>query len=110
MTESSLVERDVEGYLVEPDNWTEEIAETLAREEGLELKPEAWIAIRFMREYYNEHKVAPDIRHVASHLAEQKGWDKNEAKNYLFQLFPYGYVKQTCKIAGMKRPRAWSTG
>ena len=28
----------------------------------------------------------------------------------LVELFPYGYVKQTCKIAGMKRPRAWSTG
>jgi len=24
--------------------------------------------------------------------------------------FAYGYVKQACKIAGMKRPRAWSTG
>ncbi|MGC2048350.1 MAG: sulfite reductase subunit gamma, partial [Gallionella sp.] len=23
---------------------------------------------------------------------------------------PYGYVKQACRIAGMKRPRGWSTG
>jgi tRNA 2-thiouridine synthesizing protein E len=30
--------------------------------------------------------------------------------NALFVLFPYGYVKQACKIAGMRRPRAWSTG
>ena len=29
---------------------------------------------------------------------------------HLFDLFPYGYVKQACKIAGMQRPRAWSTG
>jgi len=28
----------------------------------------------------------------------------------VFDLFPYGYVKQACKIAGMKKPRAWSTG
>jgi tRNA 2-thiouridine synthesizing protein E len=28
----------------------------------------------------------------------------------MFELFPYGYVKQACKIAGMKKPRAWSTG
>jgi tRNA 2-thiouridine synthesizing protein E len=28
----------------------------------------------------------------------------------LFELYPYGYVKQACKIAGMRRPRAWSTG
>jgi len=36
--------------------------------------------------------------------------DKKAAKGRLFQLFPYGYVKQACKIAGMMRPRAWSTG
>ena len=32
------------------------------------------------------------------------------AHKRLFELFPYGYVKQSCRIAGMKRPRAWSTG
>lgn len=28
----------------------------------------------------------------------------------LFELFSYGYLGQACKIAGMRRPRAWSTG
>ena len=28
----------------------------------------------------------------------------------VFELFPYGYVKQACKIAGMRKPRSWSTG
>jgi sulfur relay (sulfurtransferase) DsrC/TusE family protein len=32
------------------------------------------------------------------------------SRNAVFELFPYGYVKQACKIAGMKRPRGWSTG
>ena len=35
---------------------------------------------------------------------------KQHAKAQLFQLFPYGYVQQACKIAGMQKPRAWSTG
>jgi tRNA 2-thiouridine synthesizing protein E len=43
------------------------------------------------------------------HLAEVKGAGK-AGRNDLFLLFPYGYVKQACKIAGMRRPRAWSTG
>ena len=43
------------------------------------------------------------------HLAEVKGAASQE-RNDLFMLFPYGYVKQACKIAGMRRPRAWSTG
>jgi tRNA 2-thiouridine synthesizing protein E len=104
------IERDAEGYLVEPDDWNEELAQALAGEEDLELNEEAWSVLRFMREYYDEHKIAPDIRHVAKHLAEEKGWDKHQAKDRIFELFPYGYVKQTCKIAGMKRPRGWSTG
>jgi tRNA 2-thiouridine synthesizing protein E len=43
------------------------------------------------------------------HLAGLKGPGK-AARNDLFVLFPYGYVKQACKIAGMRKPRAWSTG
>ena len=63
-----------------------------------------------MRAYWLEHRVAPDVRHVVDHLVSKQGYDKKEAKKHLFDLFPYGYVKQACKIAGMQRPRAWSTG
>jgi tRNA 2-thiouridine synthesizing protein E len=100
---------DDEGYLVDPADWNEQVAEALAREERIELADEHWAVIRFMREYYEEHQVAPDARHVMKHLARLKGAGK-AGRNDLFALFPYGYVKQACKIAGMRRPRAWSTG
>ena len=102
--------RDSEGYLVNPDEWSRETAEALAREEHLELSDQHWITIRFVREYYAEHGITPDIRHVAKHLAAHLGCDKKAGKARLFELFPYGYVQQTCKNAGMRRPRAWSTG
>ena len=102
--------RDVEGYIVDPDDWDEDLARTLAAEEGLELTEEYWPVLCFMRQYWQEHKVAPDVRHVVKHLAEAQGHDKKTAKQRLFSLFPYGYVKQACKIAGMQRPRVWSTG
>ncbi len=35
---------------------------------------------------------------------------KKEAKQYLFELFPHGYMQQACQLAGMRRPRAWSVG
>jgi len=104
------VSRDTEGYLVNPDDWNEVVASELASEEGLELTDDYWLILNYMRGYYNEHRVAPDVRHVTSHLAKAHGYDKKEAKRMLFKLFPYGYVKQACKISGMKRPRAWSTG
>ncbi len=106
----SNVDRDVEGYLVHPQDWNQDIAVELASEENIELSEKYWPIIEFIRERWQEQKITPDIRHVAAHIAEELGIDKKEAKKYLFKLFPYGYVKQACKIAGMQRPRAWSTG
>lgn len=110
MTLHMDVERDGEGYLLDPEAWSPEVAKELAAEEHIELTPAAWPIIEFMRAYWGEHRVAPDVRHVVSHLVDELGMDKKAAKEQLFQLFPYGYVKQACKIAGMMRPRAWSTG
>ncbi|MGE5096131.1 MAG: TusE/DsrC/DsvC family sulfur relay protein [Betaproteobacteria bacterium] len=98
---------DVDGYLIDPEDWTEELAAALARKEGIELRERHWEVIRFMRRSYEERRVAPDSRHVVRHLVKVYG---PEARNLLFELFPYGYPGQACRIAGMKRPRAWSTG
>jgi tRNA 2-thiouridine synthesizing protein E len=107
--EGSTLAVDFEGYLVDPMQWTEKVAEELARQEGVALTDEHWVVIRFVREYYEQHHIAPDARHVMKHLAATKGAGK-AGRNDLFVLFPYGYVKQACKIAGMRKPRAWSTG
>ncbi|MBI5435502.1 MAG: TusE/DsrC/DsvC family sulfur relay protein [Nitrosomonadales bacterium] len=98
---------DDEGYLIDPQNWSEELAREFARQENINLTEDHWDVIRFMREYYADKQVAPDARYVIRHLAERLG---SASRNRLFELFPYGYVKQACRIAGMKRPRAWSTG
>jgi len=104
------VAKSAEGYLIDPDDWTELIAGDLAAEEGIDLTDEVWVALRFMRNYYVEHEIAPDVRHLITHMADKYRCSKKEAKQRIFALFPYGYVKQACKIAGMKAPRAWSTG
>lgn len=103
------LEIDDEGYLVDPADWNDEVAVALALREQIALTEEHWTVIRFMREYYDGHQIAPDARHVMKHLAQAKG-EAGSDRNDLFRLFPYGYVKQACKIAGMRRPRAWSTG
>jgi len=102
--------RDNEGYLIHPEDWDETVANELAKEEGLVINEDYLPIIRYMRDYWQEFQVAPDVRHVIQHLSESQGYNKREAKRKLFALFPYGYVKQACKIAGMKRPRGWSTG
>ena len=104
------VERDAEGYLFHPEDWSPELARELAAEEGLELGGEHWLVLEFIRDYHDMHSITPDIRHTAKDLAARTGRDKKQGKARIFELFPYGYVKQACKIAGMRRPRAWSTG
>ena len=98
---------DPEGYLMDPADWSEEAAAELARQEQVVLTDRHWAVVRFMRQYYEQRLIAPDARHVMKFLA---AGDSAADRNELFRLFPYGYVKQACKIAGMRKPRAWSTG
>ncbi len=97
---------DGDGYLVNPAEWTEEIAETFAREESIALTEEHWAIIRFMRDYWDTNQIAPDVRWTTKFVTKTMGADRNR----LFELFPYRYPQQACRIAGMMRPRAWSTG
>ncbi len=85
----------------------EAVAVEMARREGIVLGDDHWDAIRFMRRYFEEHPVAADARFVIWHLAHRLG---PAARKRLFELFRYGDPGQACKIAGMRRPRAWSTG
>lgn len=98
--------RDAEGFLIDPEDWSEAVAEAIAAELGITLGEDHWDVIRFMRERYEESRVAVDARHVFRHLESRYP----DGRKRLFELFPYGYVGQACKVAGMKRPRAWSTG
>jgi tRNA 2-thiouridine synthesizing protein E len=103
------VSTDDDGYLIDPADWSRELAEEMARQERIVLTDAHWAVIEFMREYFELRQITPDARHVIKHLAAYKGGG-GEGRNELFRLFPYGYVKQACRIAGMRKPRAWSTG
>lgn len=110
MSEMEKYQRDSEGYLIHPEEWDEVIAQKMVSEEQITITEDYHPIIRFIRGYWQEFQVAPDVRHVIKHLADIQGYKKREAKQKIFALFPYGYVKQACKVAGMKRPRGWSTG
>jgi dissimilatory sulfite reductase related protein len=107
--EQGTIELNAEGYLINPNDWDETLAAQLAAHEGIRLTDEHWQVLGFMRRYYDQHQIAADARFVIKFMAEEMGLGR-QARNHLFKLFPYGYVQQACKIAGMKRPRAWSTG
>lgn len=102
-----MPQTDDEGYLIDPESWTEDWAKGEAGNLNLALEDDHWFVIRFMRAWQQEHQVAPDARHAMRQLDQRY---PGEGRRRMYDLFPYGYVAQACKIAGMKRPRAWSTG
>lgn len=104
-----VIETDDQGYLIDPYEWNFEVADKLAQDAGIELSHEHKKILTFIRNYYDEHQVAVDARFVIKYIAEEFGYG-DKARKRLYELFPYGYMQQVCKIAGMQRPRAWSTG
>lgn len=104
------VERCPNGFLINPEDWSEELARDLASEwSGLEFSQEHLDLIHFMRSFYSEHHITPDVRE-ATHFLSSKGIEKKKAKRHLFKLFPHGYMQQGCQIAGMRRPTSWCVG
>jgi dissimilatory sulfite reductase related protein len=102
MTASTLigtpVERDAEGFFVHPEQWTEDMAINIARENGIpELTDRHWQVINFMRDTYLRTGAAPSIRT----LGKTSGVPIKE----LYQLFPKGPAKLAAKIGGIPKPR-----
>lgn len=91
------IEVDAEGFLQKPEQWTDEIAATIAREAGIDpLTGPHWQVIRFMRDRYLQTGQAPSIRT----LGKESGVSTKE----LYQLFPKGPAKLAAKIGGIPKP------
>ncbi len=92
------VDVDAEGFLTDPEQWSEEIARAIAADSGIaELTERHWLVVRFMRERYLESGTAPSIRS----LGKESGVPVKE----LYQLFPKGPAKLAAKIGGIPKPK-----
>lgn len=97
------IEVDEEGYLVNRDDWNEEIADVMAKIDDCDLTNTHWEVINFLRSYYEEYQIAPAVRVLTKAIGKKLGADKGNSK-YLYELFPYGPAKQACKYAGLPKP------
>lgn len=89
---------DAEGFLVNPDDWTEDMAPELAKEEGIdELTDMHWQVIRFMRNDFLEKGQIPTIRRIKN----VGGVNTSD----LYKLFPKGPAKKAAKAAGLGKPQ-----
>ena len=97
-------ETDENGYLVNLEDWTEDVAGVLAVGEEIEMTEAHWDLVKFLRGYYEEYQIAPAVKVLTKAIANEKGMDKKEASEFLYGLFPKGPGLQACKIAGLPKP------
>src|SRR4051812_5009368 len=89
---------DVEGFLTDPAQWNEQIAQAIAAENGVaKLTDRHWLVVHFMRERYLAAGTAPSIRSL--------GKESGVAVKELYQLFPKGPAKLAAKIGGIPKPK-----
>lgn len=94
------LERDGHGYLVDLNQWNEEIAKEIAQEEGVNLTPESFKLMHFLRnEYINNNANQPNERNMVKGLKDD--WTGKLTTKELYALFPKGPAKQAGKIAGL---------
>ncbi len=87
---------DEDGFLLQPGTWTKRVAQTLARGEVHEgLTPDHWKVIDCVRQYYLESGTIPPVRLIV----RRTGF----SLRCIHELFPHGYAKGICKVAGIPR-------
>lgn len=88
---------DEDGFIQEPEKWSKEVAEDLAKVEDVyPMSDDHWRVVDYLRNYYLEFEIAPPIRM----LCKQTGFDLK----YIYQLFSAGPAKGACKVAGLPKP------
>jgi len=95
--EGRVFEVDGDGFLQQPELWDEDVAELIARSDGIEiLNDKHWAIIRVIREHYEDKGMAPMVRV----LCKEAGVKLRE----LYELFPLGPARGACRVAGLPKP------
>ena len=97
------IETDRQGYLLDPRDWDRDVALSMARLDQLELTPEHWEILEFLRSYYFDYAMAPPMRLLVKAIASRLGQERGNSR-YLYRLFPDGPAKQACRYAGLPKP------
>src|SRR5688500_2085347 len=92
------VDVGAEGFLTDPEQWSEPIAQAIAAENGVpELTERHRLVVTFMRGRYLAKGTAPSIRE----LGKESGVPIKE----LYRLLPKGPAKLAAKLGGIPKPQ-----
>ena len=85
-----------DGYMTDHSEWNREIADGLAKEEGITLTEAHWKVLDFIGKDFGEKGVVPGMRR----MNKVGGIPTKE----LYALFPNGPIKKAARIAGYPKP------
>ena len=97
------IELDKDGFLVDLNDWSAEVASALATAEGIELSPEHWEVLDLLRAFYQEFQLSPATRPLIKYTALKLGPDKGNSL-HLNRLFKGTPAKLAAKLAGLPKP------
>jgi tRNA 2-thiouridine synthesizing protein E len=87
---------DGEGFLINRDDWSEEVATYMAEQEGFEMTDQIMDLIKQARAMYDTDGVVPPIRKFSKAV----GVDSKE----LYNIFKKGPMKLICKWGALPKP------
>ncbi len=94
------IETTANGYLVNPEDWSEGLAQELANSEGLTLGSEQMDIINYLRdEYFNNNGVQPNTRTIVKAMSEQ--WGRDVDQKAVYDLFNGDPSKLAGRLAGL---------
>jgi tRNA 2-thiouridine synthesizing protein E len=94
---------DKQGYLINYQDWHNDLAQLIADKDELILTEQHWEVIRFVREFYLTYNTSPAIRALTKAMKAEFGEEKASSR-YLYRLFKEGPAKQATKYAGLPKP------
>ncbi|VAW57755.1 DsrC family protein [hydrothermal vent metagenome] len=108
IVDGKTIELSEAGWLLNLDEWSEELAAQIAISEHVaELTEEHWNIIKMAREYFTANGTVCEPRAFSKLMKKEYGKDKSDQK-YIYSLFPTGLIKCANKIAGLPRPKGCS--
>ncbi|HET7399289.1 MAG TPA: TusE/DsrC/DsvC family sulfur relay protein [Intrasporangium sp.] len=91
------VEVNEEGFLTNPRQWSDELGAELARLIGIELGPEHWKLVHFLRDDFAAQGETATLRRVST--------STGVPVKQLFALFPGKPAKKLAYVSGLPKPK-----
>lgn len=98
------LETTANGFLVNLDDWSEEVANVIAGSEGIELTEKHWDLINYLRdEFINNGGNQPNNRNILKAMSDK--WGTKVSSKELYDLFPGNPSKQAGQIGGLSESK-----